>query len=71
MTDEEIIALYLERDERAAAETSVKYAAFLLRLSGQFLRDRQDAEECVNETLLKAWQSIPPNRPAHLQAYLA
>lgn len=70
MEDEKIIELYLARSENAISETSAKYGAFFLRISRNILRSEQDAEECVNDTYLKAWNSIPPTRPQKLAAYL-
>lgn len=71
MKDSEIVALYFASDERAVAETANQYGNMLFRLAKRFLRSREDAEECVNDTYLKAWQTIPPNRPDNLRAYLA
>ena len=68
--DGHIIDLYFARDEQAITETDRRYGGFCLRLSLNILEDRQDAEECVNDTYLKAWNSIPPNRPHFLRAYL-
>ncbi|MGN0651091.1 MAG: RNA polymerase sigma factor [Oscillospiraceae bacterium] len=71
MEDEKIIELYFARSESAIAETSAKYGAFFRRISRNILCSAQDAEECVNDAYLKAWNSIPPQKPAKLQAYLA
>ena len=71
MEDEKIIALYGERDERAVSETKAKYFHYLTKISFGVLGDEGDAEECVNDTYLKAWQNIPPDRPRSLSAYLA
>ncbi len=68
--DSHIIALYFARDEQAISETDRRYGGFCLRLSLNILEDRRDAEECVNDTYLKTWNSIPPNRPNSLRAYL-
>lgn len=70
MEDTEIIALYFARDQRAVAETSLRYGGFLLRLAGNILRIPADAEECVNDTYLHAWNAIPPERPAVFQSWL-
>lgn len=70
MTDNEIVRLYLERDEAAIAETKTAYGKLLQSLAYNILQNRQDAEECENETCLKAWNSIPPNKPQRLCAYL-
>ena len=71
MDDKEIVALYLDRDERAVEETMQRYGGRLTRLAEHFLKDKRDAEECVSDTYVKAWNSIPPNRPDDLFAYLA
>lgn len=71
MTDSEIIELYNRRDERAVAETQNAYGKYCEKIAFNILGDRQEAQECANETLLKAWESIPPERPRMLSAYLA
>ena len=72
MTDEEIIELYLSRDERAIQETSEKYGSRLYCLSKQIVGDERTAEECVNDTWLRTWKSIPPNEPRdYLYAFVA
>ena len=70
-TDLRIIDLYFARDERAIAETDRHYGGLCMRISLGILDDRLDAEECVNDTYLKAWNSIPPTRPRSLRAFLA
>ena len=69
MEDIEIISLYFERDERAISETDSKYGSRLHRLADNLLA-REDGEECVNDTYLSAWNSIPPVRPVHFCAWL-
>lgn len=71
MDDKDIVAMYFERNERAVSETIGQYGAMLIRFAGRFLKDKRDVEECVNDTYAKAWNSIPPNRPDNLFAYLA
>ena len=71
MQDTEIIELYFARNEQAIAETDRKYGATCMRLSMNILNSRPDAEECVNDTYLNVWNSIPPQRPARLDSYLA
>lgn len=71
MTDEEIIALYWERSERALAETQRKYGRYCGRVAANVLGSREDAEECLNDALYAAWNAIPPERPDRLSAYLA
>ena len=70
MTDNEIVELYLARREEASEYASQKYAVKLLRLASTLLADKRDAEECVNDTFLKAWKSIPPNKPDDLYPFL-
>ncbi|MBR2384063.1 MAG: RNA polymerase sigma factor [Clostridia bacterium] len=70
MEDYKIVELYFKRDERALLETQTKYAKYLNSISYNVLKSRQDAEECVNDTYQKAWDSIPPNSPQKLSAYL-
>ena len=69
-SDEEINRLYFDRDEAAIAETQRKYGAYLKKIAANMTDDRRDAEECVNDVYLDTWNSIPPNRPNSLKAYL-
>ncbi len=69
-SDEEIVELYFARDEKAISETHRKYGSYLLRLCENVLHDSADSEECRNDVYLKVWQSIPPERPTVLPAYL-
>ena len=71
MEDEEIIALYFARNTEAIKYTSDKYAGRLKALAERPLGSKEDAEECVNDTLFNAWNSIPPNKPDFLSAYLS
>ena len=71
MTDSQIIALFWERNEDAVRQTDAVYGSRLFAVSDRILRSRRDAQECVNDTYLKAWQTIPPQRPCYLFAYLA
>ena len=71
MEDEKIITLYNRRDENAIRETSEKYGGYCFSIANNILADPQDAEECVNDTWLKVWQSIPPQCPKNLKAFLA
>ncbi len=70
-TDPEIVALYFSRDESAVSETKFLYGAHLINLACNLLKSREDAEECVNDAYLKAWNSIPPSNPKDLLAWLA
>ena len=69
--DHEIIELYWARSESAVHETDEKYGAKLHTLSGRILPEAEDAEECVNDTYLGAWNAMPPQRPLALFAFLA
>ena len=70
MTDEAIVALYFERNEQAIEESAKKYSQFLLSIAENILRRREDAEECENSTYFQAWNSIPPQKPRYLGAFL-
>ena len=69
MDDKTIIRLFLNRDEKAIEESETKYAPFLRRIARNLL-DREDAEDCVNDALLAAWNRIPPAEPDSLKAFL-
>ena len=71
MEDKEIIELFFERSEQAIRELDRKYGRICHALSYNIVNSRQDAEECVNDTYLKAWNAIPPEEPVYLFAYLA
>lgn len=71
MDDEQIIELYVARDERAIRETDVKYGRYCASLVKQILSDPLDVEEVVSDTWLKAWDAIPPTRPGVLKLFLA
>ncbi len=70
MTDEKIIELFFARDEAALNHTAEKYEKYCYTVAYNILSNHQDSEECVNDTYLAAWQSIPPERPKQLSAYL-
>lgn len=71
MQDAQIIELYFARNEEAIAATSAKYNSYCMQIAMNILHSREDSEECVNDTYLAAWNSIPPQRPERLSAYLA
>lgn len=71
MDDTRIIDLYWQRSERAIAETDAKYGAYCRMVALNITGDTRDGEECVSDTWLAAWNSMPQARPAHLSAYLA
>ncbi len=71
MEDSDIIELYWKRDDRAIAQTDAAYGTRLQRLSERILNNREDAQECVNDTYLHTWNRIPPERPNYFFAFLA
>lgn len=70
MEDACIVELYLARSERAIEETAAKYGKYCYTIAFQILGNAEDAEESVNDTYLRAWNSIPPHRPAILSTFL-
>ncbi len=70
MNDNRIIELYFERSEDAIAETDRKYGGCCRSTAYSILGNREDSEECTNDTYLKIWNNIPPNRPARLGAFI-
>ena len=68
--DQTIIDLYWKRSQRAITETSRKYGAYCRTVAAGILADRRDAEECLTDTWLAAWNAIPPQRPRILSAFL-
>ena len=71
MEDQQIVALYWDRQEAAIEQTAKKYGSYLTAIALRILNDAWDAEECVNDTYQGAWNSIPPQAPENLAAYLA
>lgn len=70
MQDAQIVELYLQREESAIRETEQKYGPYLAKIAYNILADLEDSKESVNDTYLKAWNSIPPHKPAFLSTYL-
>ena len=70
MDDNRIVDLYWQRDEHAIEATAAKYGPYCMKISQNILSDRADSEENVNDTYLHAWNAMPPQRPAILQAFL-
>jgi RNA polymerase sigma-70 factor (ECF subfamily) len=70
MEDEAIIALYWRRMEEAITQTDLKYGGCCHAVANHILSSDEDAEECVNDTWLRAWNAIPPQRPTRLGAFL-
>ena len=71
MTDSQIIALFWDRNEDAIQETDAVYGRKLYAISDKILHSNQDAEESVSDTYMRAWDTIPPQRPNYFFAYLA
>lgn len=70
MEDSRIVQLYWERDQTAISVTTEKYGRYCQAIARNILGNEEDAEECVNDTYLRAWNSMPPNQPTILSAYL-
>ncbi len=70
MDDASIIELYFERNEQAISETAAKYGRTCSGVALRILRSREDAEECVNDTYLSVWNSVPPRRPDNFRAFI-
>ena len=68
--DEKIIEMFFERSEQGIRELDIKYGKACHNLSYHIVGSRQDAEECVNDAYLGAWNAIPPARPNPLLSYL-
>ena len=71
MEDSKIIALYFARSEEAIRHTDATYGRSLFALADNIVHNDQDAEESVSDTYLRAWNTIPPQKPRHFFAYLA
>ena len=70
MRDEEIVNLYWNRQEKAIYETDKKYGKYCNMISFNILQNNEEAKECVNDTYLNTWNSIPPQRPNILKTYI-
>ncbi len=70
MEDKQIVDLYWERSETAISETARKYGKYCRYIAFNILRNDEDSKECVNDTYLRAWNSIPPHRPSVLKTFL-
>ena len=71
MDDKQLVELFIRRDENALSETKDKYGTYCRYIADNILDDKLDSEECVQDTLTAAWNSIPPQKPKSLKAYLA
>ncbi len=69
LKDQEIVELFFERSEQAIDCLTVRYGAAIRSVSSGILKDPQDVDECVNDTYLQIWNSIPPHRPQYLGAF--
>lgn len=70
LDDLQIVDLYWRRDPDAISQSLQKYGAYCFRVAKNILSSREDAEECVNDTWMRAWNSMPENRPAYLGSFL-
>ena len=70
MDDNSIIDLYWERSESAISETAQKYGNYCTTIALNILHNKEDADECVNDTYMKTWNAIPPQRPTTFSAFL-
>ncbi len=70
MEDNIIIELYFQRSETAIRESDKKYGAYCGTIANNILHSQQDSEECVNDTWIRAWNAIPPEKPARLSVFL-
>lgn len=70
MEDVKIVQLYWDRNESAISETATKYGSYCTSIAHNILGDLEDAQECVNDTYLNAWNSMPPHRPNMLSTFL-
>lgn len=68
--DNTIIQMYFDRDETAISATSEKYGSYCKKIAGNILSSNEDVEECVNDSYLKTWNSIPPSKPDVLRTFI-
>lgn len=71
MEDTQIIDLFFSRDQQAIQQTEKKYGHLCYHIAWNILSSREDAEESVSDTYMKAWENIPPTKPTFFYAYLA
>ena len=71
MKDTEILDLYFDRNEQAIVETQTKYEHYCFSIAFNILHEKEDSDECVNDTWMTAWNTIPPKEPCFLGAFLA
>ena len=70
VNDKEIVKLFCDRNEDAVTEAKRQYGDYCMYIANNVLHDRRDAEECLNDALFAAWNSIPPQNPENLKTYL-
>lgn len=70
MDDHDIIQLYWDRNDQAIQATSEKYGHYCKAIAKNILNNEEDAEECVNDTYLNAWNAMPTHWPEQLAAFL-
>ena len=70
MEDFEIVEMYWDRNENAITETDRKYGKYCRKIAFSIVTNKEDMEECVNDTYLQTWNSLPPQRPERLSTYL-
>lgn len=70
MDDQQIIDLYFDRNEQAITETDVKYGKLCHSIAYNILSNREDSEECVSDTYIGVWNTIPPTRPDNFMAFV-
>ena len=71
MDDSQIIILLMQRSERAISVLHQKFGGLCRSIIMHILSDSRDVEECLNETYIRVWNAIPPDRPVHLSGYMA
>ena len=71
MEDSRIIEFYWQRNPAAISETNDKYGSYCFTIANNILHNREDSEECINDTWLHAWNAIPPQKPDKLRIFLA
>lgn len=71
LSDDQIIELYWQREEKAISETENKYGKYLYTIAYNIVHNRSDCEECLNDTYLGTWNSIPPAKPCAFRAFLS
>ena len=70
MEDTRIVQLYWDRDQKAITETATKYGNYCISIAKNILGNKEEAEECVNDTYMNAWNAMPPHRPNMLSTFL-